>query len=86
MRRRHPYCDEPLTFTYQDIVRLLRSAGYERFAAHVRELGQDKSDKLALERQWQQRYADVVQRLHVYEPPAPVVEDRGGKPSDMSDG
>ena len=86
MRKRHPYCEEPLTFTYSDIVELLMGAGYERFAKHVRQLGEDKSDKMLIEREWRERYAEVVKRLHVYEPPAPPVFDRHGKPGPMSDG
>ena len=86
MRPRHPYCEEPLTFDFMDIVRLLRGAGYDRYAAYVQQLGRDTSDKAILEREWQQRYADVVKRLHVYEPPAQPVLDRCGKPSEMSDG
>ena len=86
MRRRHQYVEEPLTFTYRDIVELLQSAGYERFARHVQQLGQDKSDKLLIDREWREKYAEVVKRLHVYEPPAPPSYDNGGKPGPMSDG
>lgn len=86
MRRRHQYCEEPLTFTYSDIAELLESAGYQRFAKHVRELGRDKTEKMQIDREWREKYAEVVRRLHVYEPPAAPVVDRHGKPGPMSDG
>jgi hypothetical protein len=86
MRRRHPYAEEPLTFTYKDVVRLLEDAGYERFARHVCQLGEDKTEKNLIEAEWRERYAALLARLHVYEPPPPKTPNRWGKPGPMSDG
>ena len=86
MRRRHPMVDEPLTFTYSDIVELLEGAGYERFAAEVRRLGRANSDMARLDREWREKYQALWERFIVYEPPAPPVYDRNGKPGPMSDG
>lgn len=86
MHKRHPSADEPLTFTYRDVADLLQSAGYDRFAKHVRQLGDDVRDKNQIDRQWREKYAELVKRLHVYEPPPAAVVDNGGKPGLMSDG
>ena len=86
MRRRHPMADEPLSFTWLDIVELLESAGYERFAAEVRRLGTANSDMARLDREWREKYAALWERFIVYEPPKPHVYDRNGKPGPMSDG
>ena len=86
MHRRHPLDEEPLTFTYRDIAELLHSAGYERFAKHVRELGQHRRDAGQIDREWRDKYTALLARLHVYEPPAEPVYDRNGKPGPMSDG
>ena len=86
MRRRHAMVDEPLSFTYRDIIELLEGAGYERFAAEVRRLGTANSDMARLDREWREKYAALYERLIKYEPPKPPVYDRGGKPGPMSDG
>jgi hypothetical protein len=76
MRQRHRMVDEPLSFTYRDIIELLEGAGYERFAAEVRRLGTANSDMARLDREWRVKY----------EPPKPPVVDRRGRPGPMSDG
>jgi hypothetical protein len=86
MRRRHRMVDEPLSFNWGDIVELLESAGYERFAAEVRRLGRANSDMARLDREWREKYAALYERLIKYEPPKPPVVDRNGKPGPMSDG
>lgn len=86
MRRRHPMVDEPLTFNWTAIVELLEGAGYERFAAEVRRLGTANSDMARLDREWREKYAALWERFIKYEPPAPPVYDRNGKPGPMSDG
>ena len=86
MRRRHPLNEEPLTFTYRDIVDLLMSAGYDRFAKHVRELGEHRRDATQIDIAWREKYAALLARLHAYEPPPEPVYDRHGKPGPMSDG
>jgi hypothetical protein len=86
MRQRHRIVDEPLSFTYRDIIELLEGAGYERFAAEVRRLGTANSDMARLDREWRDKYAALYERLIKYEPPKPPVVDRRGKPGPMSDG
>jgi hypothetical protein len=80
---RHP--NEPLSFTYRDIVQLLRGSGYERFAAYVERLGRDNRDKNVLEEEWRQRYVALQQRLHAYEPPV-VHEPASYRAGPESDG
>jgi hypothetical protein len=60
---------EPLSFTYEHIVRELEYLGYERFARHVERLGRDCRDKNVLEEEWRKRYQALLERLYVYEPP-----------------
>jgi hypothetical protein len=86
MRQRHRIVDEPLSFTYRDIIELLEGAGYERFAAEVRRLGTANSDMARLDREWRDKYAALYERLIKYEPPKPPVVDRRGRPGPMSDG
>ena len=78
--------DEPLSFTWRDVVELLEGAGYERFAAEVRRLGTANSDMARLDREWREKYAALYERLIKYEPPKPPVVDRRGRPGPMSDG
>jgi hypothetical protein len=80
---RHP--NEPLSFTYREIVQLLRGSGYERFASYVERLGNDNRDKNLLEREWQQRCMELLKRLHVYEPPV-VHEPASYRAGPESDG
>jgi hypothetical protein len=86
MRKRHPLAEEPLTFSGNDIANLLHHSGYTRFASYVRQMDRQVRDINRLEASWAAQLAEMVKRLHQYEPPAPLVNDRGGKPGPMSDG
>ena len=87
MRERHSLNEEPLTITARDVIQLLKSTGYERYASYVSMLANDTAQRVAVERHLREQCDALLARLHVYEPPTKRDDDyRYGKPTAMSDG
>lgn len=79
--------EEPASIGCREVAQVLEYHGYERMAAFVRRMGEADRTASLVEREWQQRYMEVVKRLHKYEPPPPTQDVwQSDRPGPMSDG
>lgn len=77
---KHYIEDEPCSVGADTVVKLLERIGWSMSAALIRDIAQDRTERNLEAKRWRDAYADVLGRLHKYEPPAPRDEQPDFRP------